>query len=276
MKSRENKEFRIHQAKNFELAGKHPEAIEIYESFGMWKDAGRLRKLGEIAQTPIKQQYFIGNVDLSKKTETKIIDSVLHKSHVSVDVGETMPSLVCPHCGEMLDGQGTPEFCPQCNRVINESAQSARKNQRGKFRSTQKGKEYKYDITISYAGEDREIVEKYANQLITNNVKVFYDQTEKSFLWGKDLNEGLPDIYGKMAKYCVMFISSNYAQKWWTERERLAAQLRGMEENSEYILPVRLDNTEIPGILPSTVYLDLQTTSLDELVKVTLQKLGRE
>jgi len=276
MKSSENRNYRIHQAKNYELAGKYPEAIEIYESFKMWKDAGRLRKLRVTAQKSIKQQYFIGNVDLSKKTGTKIVDSVLHKSHLSVDFGETIPSLACPHCGVLLDCQDSPEFCPQCNMKINQFTQSAIKDQRGQYPLTQNGKEYKFDIAISYASEDREIVEQYAKKLISNNLKVFYDRSNQSFLWGKDLNVILSEIYERNAKYCVIFISKHYIEKWWTERERLAAQIRGMEENYEYLLPVKLDNTKIPGMPPSIVVINFASISMDELVNITLQKLDRD
>ncbi len=50
-----------------------------------------------------------------------------------------------------------------------------------------------------------------------------------------------------------MFLSRNYAAKLWTNHEREAAQARAFRENEEYILPIRLDDTEIPGILQTTV-----------------------
>ena len=105
------------------------------------------------------------------------------------------------------------------------------------------------------------------------NLKVFYDQTEQAYLWGKDLNQGLGEIYSKEAKYCVMIISQNYARKWWTAQEKIAALARAFEENREYILPVRLDDTEIPGLMSSVVYMDLRMIPVEKLVNLTIQKL---
>jgi len=132
-----------------------------------------------------------------------------------------------------------------------------------------------YDIAVSFAGEDRGIVEKYVSYLRNQNVMVFYDTHEKADLWGEDLFEKLDDIYRNRAKYCVIFISKYYANKLWTNHERKSAQARAFRDNREYILPVRLDSTEIPGIRETIGYIDLRKTPMQELVKLTLIKLQR-
>ena len=70
-----------------------------------------------------------------------------------------------------------------------------------------------------------------------------------------------------------MLISNDYGLKLWTNHERQSAQARAFSENAEYILPVRLDDTEIPGILPTTAYVDLRRKSVDDLVSLILKKL---
>lgn len=47
--------------------------------------------------------------------------------------------------------------------------------------------EYKYEVTLSFAGEDREYVEEVAKVLKENNLSVFYDKFEEVNLWGEDL-----------------------------------------------------------------------------------------
>lgn len=118
------------------------------------------------------------------------------------------------------------------------------------------GKETKYDIALSFAGEDRKYAEDLANALVARNIKVFYDKHEKALLFGKDLYSYLSNIYQYEALYCVMLISASYAKKQWTKHERQAAQARAFTENEEYILPIRLDDTEIPGLPPTIGYLD--------------------
>ena len=135
--------------------------------------------------------------------------------------------------------------------------------------------QYSYDVAISYASEDRDVVDQYVNLLLKNNIEVFYDQTEKAFLWGKDLTMDLSGIYERNAKFCVMFISKNYASKWWTERERLAIQMKAVEANSEFVLPIKLDDTEVPGFPPNTIFIDMRKSTINDVVKYTMQKLRK-
>jgi gluconate kinase len=135
-------------------------------------------------------------------------------------------------------------------------------------------KHYKYDVALSYAREDRMYAEDLADILRNQGVEVFYDRYEKPDLWGKNLYTHLADIYQNKARYCVMFLSRNYALKQWTKHEREAAQARAFKEREEYILPIRLDNTEIPG-LPSTIaYLNWNEETIESIADTIIKKLG--
>src|SRR5437588_514692 len=115
--------------------------------------------------------------------------------------------------------------------------------------------QYAYDIALSFAGEDRMYANALAEALRLRGLNIFYDKYERSTLWGKNLYTYLSDVYQNKARYCVMLLSQHYATKLWTNHERESAQARAFRENEEYILPVRLDSTEIPGVLPITGYL---------------------
>ena len=130
-----------------------------------------------------------------------------------------------------------------------------------------------YDIALSFAGEDRDIVAKFASGLVEKGVRVFYDDFEKAELWGKDLYQHLQVVYRDRARYCIIFVSTAYAKKAGTRHELKQAQARAIEENREYILPVRLDDTEIPGLNATVGYIDLRNHTVEELQKVALQKL---
>ena len=82
-------------------------------------------------------------------------------------------------------------------------------------------------------------------------------------------------MYQNKAKYCLMFISEFYAKKLWTKREREAAQARAFRESIEYILPLRLDDTELPGIDPTVAYVDLRQTQ-EQVVRLILEKMGKD
>jgi TIR domain len=133
--------------------------------------------------------------------------------------------------------------------------------------------EFKYDVAISFAGEDRKVAQLIAEKLQNHGIKVFYDDFEKSSLWGKNLYEHLNYIYSKAARYCVMLLSEDYENKTWTNHERRAAQARAFREKYEYILPIRIDKTEIPGLLETVGYISLEGTDLDVIVELIINKL---
>ena len=134
---------------------------------------------------------------------------------------------------------------------------------------------YEFDIAISFAGEDRAIAEEIASALKQKGVTIFYDTDHQANLWGKDLYAHLTEIYSEKARFCLMLISQHYLRKNWTRLERQSAQARAFRENQEYILPVRLDDTEIPGVLETIGYIDLRTVSIGQIVALTLEKLKR-
>lgn len=133
-----------------------------------------------------------------------------------------------------------------------------------------------YDVLFSFAGEDRAYVEKAAAYLRSKDVKVFYDRYEEATLWGKDLAEHFDSIYRLSGQYCVLFISKHYAEKMWTKHERRSALARALKEHQEYILPVRFDDTEVPGIRPTVAYFSTSDKSPTDLGNAILQKLGRK
>lgn len=131
-----------------------------------------------------------------------------------------------------------------------------------------------FDVALSFAGEDRTYVEEVANVLRQMGFKVFYDKYEAISLWGKDLYSHLREIYFNRARYTVIFISKHYKKKLWSNHERESAQARAFQEHKEYILPVRFDKTQIPGILPTTGYINLNRISPKNLAEMIKQKIG--
>ena len=71
-----------------------------------------------------------------------------------------------------------------------------------------------------------------------------------------------------------MFISDHYENKVWTNHERKSAQARAVMSNIEYILPVRFDKTEIPGLLPTVGYINASEYSPIDLAKLIKEKIG--
>lgn len=132
---------------------------------------------------------------------------------------------------------------------------------------------FEYDVTLSFAGEDRDFVDCVAGLLKKSGLKVFYDRYEQISLWGKDLYTHLDDVYTNKARFCVMFISSHYAKKLWTNHEMKSAQARAFTNSEEYILPFRLDDTVIPGIRQTVGYLSIKGYDCQQLAQAIAEKI---
>jgi hypothetical protein len=133
---------------------------------------------------------------------------------------------------------------------------------------------FDYDVCLSFAGEQRDYVEMIASGLKGRGLRVFYDADETVNLWGKDLAEHLDHVYRKASRYCVVFVSEAYTAKPWARHERRSALARAIEEEGDYILPARFDDTELPGLRPTVGYVDLRQYAPETLIEFLVEKVN--
>lgn len=134
----------------------------------------------------------------------------------------------------------------------------------------------RFDVALSFAGEDRQFVEAVAGELRRFGVRVFYDHYEGVALWGKNLIDVLGDVYSQQSTYIAVFVSSAYLCKTWTRFERQVAQAHRMDSGFEGILPIRLENVEVPGILGTVAYIDATKLKPVELAKMICSKVRHQ
>lgn len=131
-----------------------------------------------------------------------------------------------------------------------------------------------FDVALSFAGTEREHARQLAEALRSAGFKVFYDDFYPEQLWGRDLVAFFDRVYRKASKYCVMFISAEYAKRIWTSHERRSAQARALEEKGrEYILPIRFDETDLDGLPPTVGYLPVDQYTIDQIAELLIKKL---
>jgi len=112
-----------------------------------------------------------------------------------------------------------------------------------------------------------------ASELAKHGVKAFFDEENEISLWGKNLVEEFQRIFMTGSHVVVMFVSREYAEKEWPRHERRSALARALHERREYVLPVRFDDTVLPGLDPNVLYLPLAVRSPAQLAKEILEKL---
>lgn len=71
----------------------------------------------------------------------------------------------------------------------------------------------------------------------------------------------------------MIFISEYYPVKKWTKHELKAAQAREFLEENDYILPVRFDDTVIPGLNETKGFIDGNKITPEELAEAIIEKV---
>jgi TIR domain len=120
-------------------------------------------------------------------------------------------------------------------------------------------------------GTERNEAEQLADILRGAGYAVFYDNYYPEHLWGKNLPVFFEEIFRKRARFCVMFVSKDYRDRKWTSLEARSAQARA-EKGNEYILPIRVDDTELEGLLPTVGYVPI-ATGIESIGDMLLKKL---
>jgi len=133
--------------------------------------------------------------------------------------------------------------------------------------------ESEYQVALSFAGEQRAYVRQVASELEKRGVNTFFDERNAIALWGKDQVEEFQRIYKMASAFVVMFVSINYAGKSWPTHERRSAFAGVIQRKRDFILPVRFDDTEVPGLNTNLAYLKASDYSPEKLAEAVCEVL---
>jgi len=133
-----------------------------------------------------------------------------------------------------------------------------------------------YDVALSFAGEQRDYVRQVAQCLRDAGVEVFFDDFETPELWGHDLAVHFDRVYRTGARFVVPFVSRQYASRAWPQHEFRSALAAAVQAREPFLLPVRFDDTELPGLRPTIHYLDGLSLTPEQVAAAVLQRLGRQ
>lgn len=137
----------------------------------------------------------------------------------------------------------------------------------------------KFHVAISFAGEQRELVLGIAEEVEKRLGRgtVFYDDWFEHYLAGDDADLKLQYIYGKGSTLAVVCVSQSYGGKPWTKAEHRAVRARRMQASDSAenysILPIRVGDGEVEGILFNAIVPDVRSRSSGDSATLIIDRL---
>lgn len=137
-------------------------------------------------------------------------------------------------------------------------------------------------MAFSLAGEQRELVRAIAEEVekILGCGTVFLDEWYEAHLAGADADLKLQRIYGSGCDLAVYCISKEYDSKPWTKTEHAAIRARltksraSADEREQYsLLPIRVADGEVEGILFTHIVPDARIRSASESAELVVARL---
>jgi hypothetical protein len=112
-------------------------------------------------------------------------------------------------------------------------------------------------VFISYSHKDRKFVDLLANKLLENGVDVWWDSNELSV--GQNIAEKIKDAINRV-DYFVIVLSKSSSYSNWVNYELSAILLNETSKQETIILPVLLEDCEIPFALKNRLFADFRSS----------------
>lgn len=134
-------------------------------------------------------------------------------------------------------------------------------------------------IFISYSHENKEFVDKLAMQLVHRNVNVWLDRWELSI--GDSIIDKVQEAVDGASALLVIMSKASISSEW-CKRELSSGFLRELEEKRVVVMPVLLEDCDIPLFARGKLYADFRknfddglSTVVEGIAKVTNPFLSR-
>lgn len=117
---------------------------------------------------------------------------------------------------------------------------------------TEEGKEstFSYDVAISYASEQEQIVSRAAKILSADGFKVFFAPEEERAFIAEDMISSFYRIYRYESRFVAAFVTEDYLRKDITMFEATTAMLRRREEGRNCLIPIYFGEAKLPCLDP--------------------------
>jgi TIR domain len=135
----------------------------------------------------------------------------------------------------------------------------------------------RYHVAISYASEDSAFARTLADYLRGRGLEIFFAEFSPERLLGEDLQLEFQKIFMTEAERAVIVVSKNYVNKVWPLTEFAAVRAAILvRQQQNYLIPIRLDDSTLPGLLPQIGYADGSVVTAAEIGATIIAKAWPE
>jgi hypothetical protein len=132
----------------------------------------------------------------------------------------------------------------------------------------------RFQIAISFARPQRGFADELKQHMERRGIKTFYDYDHRPDLLGEFLPAKLNEIFGDQSDYVAVLISKDYVERVWPRHESKAIIDRMMQTDRAFVLPIRFDDTMLPGLVNSIGHADAREQSAAEIATIICDKVG--
>ena len=130
---------------------------------------------------------------------------------------------------------------------------------------------FEYDVVIAFSSGDRSTAEEFARLLAERNIKTSLDELNATDAGSMQPAAHLAETFRRKARYYLLLISRSFPQINWRDVQPLIDPSAGSS-----FLPVRLDDTDMPGLEDPAQVKDLRSHSIQEIVDLVAGTIVRE
>lgn len=132
----------------------------------------------------------------------------------------------------------------------------------------------RFRIALSFPGEHRPFVEQVAEHLsaAVGRNRVLYDQYYEAEFARPDLDTYLQRLYHAESDLIAVFLCADYERKEWCGLEWRAIRDLIKRRQMSSVMPLRFDNTEIPGLFSTDGYVWIGGRSAKDIADKILER----
>jgi tetratricopeptide (TPR) repeat protein len=135
--------------------------------------------------------------------------------------------------------------------------------------------EKRFEVALSFPGEHRDFVQQIANHLAgkVGRGRVLYDKFYEAEFARPNLDTHLQRLYHDESELIAVFLCADYERKEWCGLEWRAIRDLIKKRQASSVMPLRFDDTEIPGLFSIDGYVSIGNREPREVADLIVQRM---